>query len=173
MSLSTDDRQSNEDFAVRAGQRPDVLLAQGRLTAAAGELLYGAITALCEQAGNRLLVDLTAVTGVEAAGWAWLLPAMQQCRSAGCQLQIEPPNGELQIEPPNGGGDPTMPSADPATLRCYPDGPILVRGNFELFGRDCQQLPRNRSVLALCRCGGSAIKPFCDGTHKTTRFSDG
>ena len=179
MSLSADDRRSNEDFAVRAGQRPDVLLARGRLTAAAGELLYDAITTSCEQAGNRLVVDLTAVTGVELAGWAWLLPAMQECRAAGCQLRIEPPSGELRIEPPSGELriEPTLPSgqtsADPATLRCYPDGPILVRGNFELVGRDCQQLPRNRSVLALCRCGGSAIKPFCDGTHKTTRFTDG
>ncbi|NLF03915.1 MAG: CDGSH iron-sulfur domain-containing protein [Actinomycetales bacterium] len=29
---------------------------------------------------------------------------------------------------------------------------------------------RSRRTVALCRCGGSTIKPFCDGTHKATGF---
>ena len=60
-----------------------------------------------------------------------------------------------------------------ARLRCYPDGPILVRGDFDLVDRTGQCLPRTRSVVALCRCGGSAIKPFCDGSHKSLAFTDG
>jgi CDGSH iron-sulfur domain-containing protein 3 len=29
-----------------------------------------------------------------------------------------------------------------------------------------------KEVISLCRCGGSATKPFCDGTHKTNGFTD-
>lgn len=185
MTLSIDDHQPNEYFAVEASHRPGephILLARGRLTAAGGELLYGAISTACEHTDGQLVADLAAVTGVELVGWAWLLPAMQECRAAGCELRIVPPSGqvemlppgaELETLPPSGDLEPAESRTDPVTLRCYPDGPILVRGNFELIDRDCQQIPRNRSVLALCRCGGSAIKPFCDGTHKTTRFTDG
>jgi CDGSH-type Zn-finger protein len=32
-------------------------------------------------------------------------------------------------------------------------------------------LPTDKPVVALCRCGQSARKPFCDGTHKTCGFA--
>jgi CDGSH-type Zn-finger protein len=60
---------------------------------------------------------------------------------------------------------------DPAALIVpYPDGPLLVRGSFELRTPDGQRIDPGRSTVALCRCGRSAIKPFCDGTHKTIRW---
>jgi CDGSH-type Zn-finger protein len=34
-------------------------------------------------------------------------------------------------------------------------------------------LPSGRKTVALCRCGVSAIKPFCDGTHKLVKFRSG
>jgi ABC-type transporter Mla MlaB component len=160
----------DEDFAVFAERRsPDgrVLVARGPLTAAGGELLYRTISTACEQAGEQLVVDLTAVTAVEPAGWAWLLPALQECQAAGCQLRILPPSVGIT------GAAPDRSTDTPARLRCYPDGPILVRGDFELVDRTGSDIPRTRSVVALCRCGNSAIKPFCDGSHKSTRFTDG
>ena len=51
-----------------------------------------------------------------------------------------------------------------------PDGPILVRGDFEIVTPSGEPVPRQRKTVALCRCGASAIKPFCDGTHKLIRF---
>lgn len=51
-----------------------------------------------------------------------------------------------------------------------PDGPLLVRGEFELVNSAGDPVPRTRRTVALCRCGSSAIKPFCDGTHKITGF---
>lgn len=63
-------------------------------------------------------------------------------------------------------------SDSPAQLRFYPDGPLLVRGDFEMIGRDGNPLPRTRATVALCRCGLSSIKPYCDGSHKLSRFSD-
>lgn len=51
-----------------------------------------------------------------------------------------------------------------------PAGPLLVRGPVELVGEDGVPLENQRQTVALCRCGASAIKPFCDGTHKLTGF---
>lgn len=59
---------------------------------------------------------------------------------------------------------------DPPTLTPYPDGPILVRGEFELRTIEGEEIPRRRRTVALCRCGLSGIKPFCDGTHKAAGF---
>lgn len=56
------------------------------------------------------------------------------------------------------------------TITLCPDGPLLLRGPVVLLGADGEELPRSRNVVALCRCGGSAIKPLCDGTHKVNGF---
>lgn len=51
-----------------------------------------------------------------------------------------------------------------------PDGPLLVRGDFEIVSTTGEDIPRRRKTVALCRCGASGIKPFCDGTHKLIGF---
>ncbi|WP_263118574.1 CDGSH iron-sulfur domain-containing protein [Cellulomonas sp. RIT-PI-Y] len=58
----------------------------------------------------------------------------------------------------------------PVVLVACPDGPILVRGEVEIRDADGAVVPRRRSTVALCRCGASAIKPFCDGSHKAIGF---
>jgi len=60
----------------------------------------------------------------------------------------------------------------PVIVACT-DGPLLVRGDVDLVGADGEPIPRNRKVVALCRCGASTIKPYCDGTHKLTGFKTG
>ena len=55
-----------------------------------------------------------------------------------------------------------------ARITVYPDGPLIVRGEFVLDDLDEGQLATGR-VIALCRCGRSATKPLCDGSHKITR----
>ncbi|MFC7789675.1 CDGSH iron-sulfur domain-containing protein [Microbacterium sp. MAHUQ-60] len=57
-----------------------------------------------------------------------------------------------------------------ATITPYPDGPLILRGDVELRTADGEPIPRNRRTVALCRCGLSTIKPFCDGTHKAAGF---
>jgi CDGSH-type Zn-finger protein len=52
----------------------------------------------------------------------------------------------------------------------YRNGPYLVRGPFVLVDQDGREIEVKREVIALCRCGHSRIRPFCDGTHKATRF---
>ncbi len=57
-----------------------------------------------------------------------------------------------------------------ATISPYPDGPLIVRGDVELRAADGSRISTHRRTVALCRCGLSTIKPFCDGTHKAAGF---
>ena len=59
------------------------------------------------------------------------------------------------------------------TITPYEDGPLIVRGDFELQTPDGRRIEPGRGTIALCRCGKSAIKPFCDGTHKVIQFKAG
>jgi CDGSH-type Zn-finger protein len=57
-----------------------------------------------------------------------------------------------------------------ATITAYRDGPLLVRGPFRLLDQDGNEIEVERRTVALCRCGKSRLRPFCDGTHKVVRF---
>ena len=62
------------------------------------------------------------------------------------------------------------PDQSPVTITPYPDGPYLVRGNFTIQDQAGNELPLQRQTIALCRCGRSQMRPFCDGTHKLIGF---
>ena len=57
-----------------------------------------------------------------------------------------------------------------ARVTPYRNGPYLVRGEFELTDQDGDVIETRRGTIALCRCGASRMKPFCDGTHKSIGF---
>lgn len=61
-------------------------------------------------------------------------------------------------------------SEEKPSITPYPDGPLLLRGDLELRTVDGETIPLRRRTVALCRCGLSSIKPFCDGTHKPAGF---
>jgi CDGSH-type Zn-finger protein/uncharacterized Fe-S cluster protein YjdI len=73
-------------------------------------------------------------------------------------------------------GEPAVQTSEPLAARNgelaivgAKDGPLLVSGNVEVVSGTGRTV--NRCVkTALCRCGGSANKPYCDGTHKTNGF---
>ncbi|HUC07528.1 MAG TPA: CDGSH iron-sulfur domain-containing protein [Solirubrobacterales bacterium] len=56
------------------------------------------------------------------------------------------------------------------TITPYRNGPYLVRGPFAIVDQDGNEIEVKRRVVALCRCGRSQIRPFCDGTHKAIGF---
>jgi CDGSH-type Zn-finger protein len=58
----------------------------------------------------------------------------------------------------------------PITITPYRDGPYLIRGPFSLRDQEGNEIDAKRRVVALCRCGKSRIRPFCDGTHKSIGF---
>ena len=73
--------------------------------------------------------------------------------------------------------EPELPENDDpgagATITPYRDGPLIVRGDFRLIDQDGGEIDPGRKTIALCRCGKSGIKPFCDGTHKRAGFHAG
>ena len=54
----------------------------------------------------------------------------------------------------------------PTRITLCPDGPILVRGPVEVVAPDGTVATSRRATTAVCRCGRSAIAPWCDGTHR-------
>ena len=58
-----------------------------------------------------------------------------------------------------------------ARIRVTKNGPLLVEGECILYSHDGQEL-KPKGTYALCRCGGSKKKPFCDGTHQKIGFDD-
>ncbi len=68
-------------------------------------------------------------------------------------------------------GEPGAGSA-PLEIRPAPAGPLLLAGPFELRGA-AGELAWRGTKAALCRCGASRSKPFCDGSHKAIGFGGG
>src|SRR5437773_4436126 len=68
---------------------------------------------------------------------------------------------------------------DTTRITPKPNGPLIVEGPVKIVTPDGRELAvpprkdgRPAEVVVLCRCGGSATKPFCDGSHKRNGFSD-
>ena len=57
-----------------------------------------------------------------------------------------------------------------ATVIPYRDGPYLLRGDFRIVDQNGTEVPLARRTVALCRCGRSRTRPFCDGTHRLAGF---
>lgn len=56
-------------------------------------------------------------------------------------------------------------------ISARPNGPYIVEGDVELSDPTGAKVDLGgQTRIALCRCGGSAKKPFCDGTHSKTGF---
>lgn len=55
-------------------------------------------------------------------------------------------------------------------IRALKNGPYLVQGQIELLDTAGNKLKTEKGSIALCRCGASSTKPFCDGTHSKIGF---
>jgi CDGSH-type Zn-finger protein len=55
-------------------------------------------------------------------------------------------------------------------IRPLQDGPVEVAGPVLLVDPTGRAAAPPESPIYLCRCGQSAAKPFCDGTHKKVAF---
>ncbi len=58
----------------------------------------------------------------------------------------------------------------PTIITARTNGPLLVEGDITLVDQNGKAYTPPRPKFALCRCGGSANKPFCDGTHSKNGF---
>jgi CDGSH-type Zn-finger protein len=57
-------------------------------------------------------------------------------------------------------------------IRMRPNGPLVIEGPVTLVDSEGNSftLSPDKPSIALCRCGQSSRKPFCDGTHKNCGF---
>jgi len=61
---------------------------------------------------------------------------------------------------------------EPVVIRCRENGPLVVLGAIKVvdhLGNEFS-LPTGKETVALCRCGHSKNKPFCDGSHRSCGF---
>lgn len=56
-------------------------------------------------------------------------------------------------------------------IKVAENGPILIEVNKAVLHKGGNVEELNKKIIALCRCGQSSNKPFCDGTHKSCGFS--
>ena len=68
--------------------------------------------------------------------------------------------------------EPLAERGGPLTVVPLLDGPLQLNGNVEICSGTGRTVLRTQSVR-LCRCGASAGKPFCDGSHARVRFRSG
>ncbi|MGB3683695.1 MAG: CDGSH iron-sulfur domain-containing protein [Rubrobacteraceae bacterium] len=55
-------------------------------------------------------------------------------------------------------------------ITAYDNGPYLVSGPVSITDADGNEYASDKETVALCRCGASTNKPFCDGTHSKAGF---
>jgi CDGSH-type Zn-finger protein len=63
------------------------------------------------------------------------------------------------------------PPAAEVVIKVRDNGPYLVRGAVTLIDAEGHQYRIDGPDVALCRCGQSATKPFCDASHRQTGFA--
>ena len=78
------------------------------------------------------------------------------------------PTGALHYRRKDGGAEESTPTTNTVTID--PDGPLFVKGDLAVTMPDGSAHTDTR--VALCRCGASKNKPFCDNSHLKAEFKD-
>ena len=61
---------------------------------------------------------------------------------------------------------------EPVTIRCRENGPLVIQAPIKILDHLGNEfvIPVGKETVALCRCGHSKNKPFCDGSHKACNW---
>ncbi|MDX6718753.1 MAG: hypothetical protein QOJ63_1007 [Solirubrobacteraceae bacterium] len=70
---------------------------------------------------------------------------------------------------PSSQGDPVRREPE-FEITAYENGPYLLRGTYRIVDAAGTEVAVTRRTVALCRCGRSSQKPWCDSSHKTFHF---
>jgi uncharacterized Fe-S cluster protein YjdI len=128
------------------------------------EVVVGFDASRCIHA-SRCVRELPEVFDVERR--PWIQPEAASAESVITQVG-RCPTGALTAHRPDGRPIETTPAA--VEIDAIPDGPLYVRGAVRVTDADGGVFAEQRRV-ALCRCGASANKPFCDGSHTESGFT--
>jgi len=94
----------------------------------------------------------------EAATAAEVARVIEQC-----------PTGALKYERKDDGPRESAPAAN--RVKIAANGPLYLHGRVRVESADGQPIAME-TRMALCRCGKSSSKPFCDGSHVQARFTE-
>jgi uncharacterized Fe-S cluster protein YjdI len=98
----------------------------------------------------------------EAADAATIMAQIDKCPSGALSyLTNATPEEAIAIAEP--------PATTVTNIECMPNGPLLVKGEIIVKKSDGTEEIKT-GPIALCRCGTSKNKPYCDGGHKTAGF---
>lgn len=81
------------------------------------------------------------------------------------------PSGALSYEMDNKDAQEDKEMKSQMQIQISPNGPLLIQGNLSVTMVD-GSIEEKKRTTAFCRCGGSANKPYCDGTHTKIDFKD-
>jgi uncharacterized Fe-S cluster protein YjdI len=106
---------------------------------------------------NVFLPEARPWVAVDAADADAVAAAVEHC-----------PTGALHYRRLDGAADEQAP--EETTVEPRPNGPLFLRGRLRIVNAD-GRLIRQDTRVALCRCGASGNKPFCDGSHRRIGFT--
>jgi uncharacterized Fe-S cluster protein YjdI/CDGSH-type Zn-finger protein len=98
----------------------------------------------------------------------WILPSGAS-PDAIAAVVAKCPSGALQFKRLDNGAPEALP--DQTSIVPTPNGPLFVRGRIQLRSAD-GIVTVEETRLALCRCGQSHNKPYCDDSHLDVGFED-
>lgn len=106
-------------------------------------------------------------TVFNSAGTPWIDPMAATTQQIVDQVK-KCPSGALSYYINYEHADPVQVEGE-TIVEVSKNGPLLIYGNVVIKGSDGKE-SRQSKVTALCRCGGSSNKPFCDGSHRKIGF---
>jgi uncharacterized Fe-S cluster protein YjdI len=80
------------------------------------------------------------------------------------------PSGALSIKDEVSASPAAQAGSEPTEIVIIKNGPVMVKGTLSIKHKDGRE--EQQAEVYLCRCGQSANKPFCDGTHRKCGFKD-
>ncbi len=96
----------------------------------------------------------------EGAASEAIIDQVRQCPSGALSYYLNA-TGEPRVEDQQGG----------AKVEALPNGPLIIQGPVQVKNAKGEVVEIEQNA-ALCRCGASGKKPFCDGSHKKIKFKD-
>jgi len=102
--------------------------------------------------------------------------ALCRCGKSGNKPACDNTHTKIDFEAPASFDKSSLQEVNPSedgsklVLKALKDGPVLVQGTYQIYSETSQPVSCSKNI-ALCRCGGSSNKPFCDGTHKEIGFT--